>query len=57
MADVLMMSQTGRNGIHEMIDSGELAARWQGPESWIRNVPAPALQKKNASLVSALAMH
>lgn len=35
-ADVPLMSQTG--GIHpELIDSAELAARWQVPESWIRN--------------------
>ncbi len=37
MPDVPMMSQNGRNGSHEMIDSAELAARWQVPESWIRN--------------------
>ena len=32
-----MMSRNGGSGGHEMIDSAELAARWQVPESWIRN--------------------
>lgn len=32
-----MMSQNSRNGTNEIIDSGELAARWRVPESWIRN--------------------
>jgi hypothetical protein len=34
---VPMMSQNSRNGTNEIIDSGELAARWRVPETWIRN--------------------
>jgi hypothetical protein len=34
--DVPLMSYSGGNG-PELIDSAQLAARWQVPESWIRN--------------------
>lgn len=37
MADVQLMSHNGGNGEFELIDSGELAARWRVPESWIRS--------------------
>jgi hypothetical protein len=36
MADVPLMSPNGENGL-ELIDSAQLAARWQVPESWIRS--------------------
>jgi hypothetical protein len=35
-ADVRMMSRNGHNDC-ELIDSAELARRWNVPESWIRN--------------------
>jgi len=37
MADVQTMSRMGGKENPELIDSGELAARWRVPESWIRN--------------------
>jgi hypothetical protein len=33
----LLMSRKTGNGELELIDSVQLAARWQVPESWIRN--------------------
>ena len=36
MADVPLMSRIGGNG-YERIDSAQLAARLQIPESWVRN--------------------
>jgi hypothetical protein len=36
MPDVPLMSRTRGNG-PELIDSVELAARWQVPDSWVRN--------------------
>jgi hypothetical protein len=36
-ADVPLMSRRSGNEQTELIDSGELAARWRVPESWIRN--------------------
>jgi hypothetical protein len=36
-ADVPKVSRMGGNSGPELIDSQELAARWQVPESWIRN--------------------
>lgn len=36
MPDVQLVSQSSGNGV-ELIDSAELASRWQVPESWIRN--------------------
>ena len=35
-ADVPLMSHTSGNG-PDLIDSAQLAARWQVPESWIRS--------------------
>lgn len=35
-ADVPLMSHMSGNG-PELIDSTQLAARWQVPESWVRN--------------------
>jgi len=35
-ADVQLMSPSACDGF-ELIDSGELAARWKVPESWIRS--------------------
>ena len=35
-ADVLTLSRSSENG-PELIDSAQLAARWQVPESWIRS--------------------
>lgn len=35
--DVPMMSRTSGIGSIELIDAGELAARWRVPPSWIRN--------------------
>ncbi len=34
---VAIMSKSVANGSSEVIDSRELAARWQVPESWVRN--------------------
>jgi len=36
MADVPLVSYSSGNG-PELIDSAQLAARWNVPESWIRN--------------------
>jgi hypothetical protein len=35
--DVPLVSRTNGNADSELLDSTELAARWQVPESWIRN--------------------
>lgn len=34
---VPLVSQSGGYGLVELIDAAELAARWQVPESWVRN--------------------